>query len=465
MGTSGPVPPEAIRQRRLIVCTAVSANLLGNVGLIGVNVAAPAISLDLGMSAVEVNWISLATLMAMAMFSAPTARLADIAGRRLVTFLGLWVAIVGSALGAVAWSSFSLLVSRAITGVGLVAFFTTVTTMAAAAYPPEQRGRVLGMTIGSVYVGLSLGPALAGFLVERLGWPALFWFTAVGLLPTVVFVHLIKKDPPACPGEKMDYWGSLLWAVAVALIFSGLASLGLDLSILAVAAGLFLLGLFINRSLGMASPLIDLALFRDSRRFAFSSVAAYISYLSSFSVSYLVSLYLQFSKGLSPSEAGLLLIAQPVFQAVITPFAGRLSDRFDPGRLASLGLLTIFAASLFLANVLSLDTGVPVIVADLALFGVGFALFSAPNSNAIMGAAPPKRLGQASVVITVTRLWGQISCLAVTTLVFAIIIGPEKIQPHLYPKFVTAARVCFWLFAPLALLGVAASQARGGKGV
>ncbi|MDR1086334.1 MAG: MFS transporter [Deltaproteobacteria bacterium] len=453
--------PEVVRHRRLIIWTAISANFLGNIGLIGINVAAPAISKEMAMSASEVGWLSLATLMTMAMFSAPVARLSDIVGRRPVTVYGLWIALIGSALGGLAWSPLALLVSRAVTGVGLVAFFTTVTTMVADAYPPQERGKVLGLVISSVYIGLSVGPIMAGFLVEYLGWPSLFWFTVIGLIPPLILIYLVKPDIPPTKGEKMDYKGTVLWAVAVALIFSGLASLGLNLSIVALSGGMILLAAFIVKSIHNPSPILDMSLFRDSRRFSFSSLAAYISYLSSFSVSFLLSLYLQYSKGLKPSEAGLILVSQPIIQAALTPLAGRLSDRFDAGRLASLGLAVILAATLVYANNLSAETGTLELILNMGLFGAGFALFSAPNTNAIMGAVPPRRLGQASGVITVTRLWGQISSIALTTMVFSLVIGPGDITPDLYPRFITAAKTCFWLFAPLALLGIIASSARG----
>ncbi|MDR2140843.1 MAG: MFS transporter [Deltaproteobacteria bacterium] len=455
--------PEDIRHRRLVIATAVSANLLGNIGLIGVNVAAPAISRQMGMSAAEVGWLSLATLLTMAMFSAPVARLSDLVGRRRVTIYGLWVAIIGSALGALANSPLTLLISRGLTGLGLVAFFTTVTTMAAAAYPPQMRGRALGLTISSVYIGLSVAPLLAGLLVESLGWPALFWFTVIGLTPPAILVLFIRQDPPPDPGQKLDYPGAGLWTLAIALLFSGLASLGFNASLGAIGAGAILMVWFVRRSLASPSPILDITLFRDSRRFSFSSLAAFISYISSFSVSFLLSLYLQYPRGLSPSEAGWLLICQPVVQAILTPFAGRLSDRIDAGVMASLGLGLILAALLVFANNLTLETSRLALVLNMGLFGAGFALFSAPNSNAIMGAVPPQRLGQASGVITVTRLSGQITSIAVTTMVFSLVIGPGELQPELFPRLIQATQVCFWAFTPLALLGMVASLARGAK--
>jgi MFS family permease len=458
--------PEAFaaRQRRLILLTAVSSNLLGNLGLIGINVALPAIQRQMALSAVQMSWVSLSTMLVMAMFSAPVARLSDLIGRRRIVVFGLWVTILASAGCAVAGSFWVLLAFRALTGLGLVSFFTTITTMVTAAYPAKERGRVLGLTISSVYVGLSLGPILTGYLVEWCGWPGIFWFTVVGMTPPMLLIHQVRPDAPPTPDERLDAAGTALWITAVALIFIGLASLGHPLAVPGLLAGLILGGAFIAKTLRARNPILDMRLFIDSRRFSFSSLAAYISYLSSTSVSFLLSLYLQYSRGLSPSQAGLFLIAQPVIQASLTPLSGRLSDRWDAGRLASAGMTVIMVCILIFATNISSDTPAAILLATMGMTGVGFALFAAPNSNAIMSAVPRVRLGQASGVITVTRLFGQISSIALITIVFGVVIGPGEITADKYPAFVRASRICFFIFAPLCLTGVLASLARGRGG-
>ncbi|MDR2443510.1 MAG: MFS transporter [Deltaproteobacteria bacterium] len=452
-----------IKQRRLILFTAVTANLLGNVGLIGINVALPSIQKEMSLGAVQMAWVSLATMLVMAMFSAPMARVSDLVGRKRVTIVGLWVTIIASAGCALSGGFWTLIFFRALTGLGLVSFFTTVTTMITAAYPANERGRVLGLSIASVYIGLSFGPIVSGFIVEYLGWQAIFWFTVVGMLPPMALIHMVKRDPPTTPDEKLDKTGVALWMLGVAIGFIGLASLGKTSAVHLLVIGLLLGALFVIRTLKSPNPIVDMRLFLDSRRFSFSSLAAYISYLSSTSGTFLLSLYLQYSRGLSPSGAGLFLIAQPVVQAFLTPIAGRMSDRYDAGRLASAGMTVIMTAILLFAFNLGSDTPTALLIFTMSLTGAGFAFFSAPNTNAIMSAVPRVRLGQASGVITVTRLFGQISSIALITIVFSVVIGPGEITEDKYQAFITASRICFFIFAPLCFTGILASLARGRK--
>ncbi|MDR1110050.1 MAG: MFS transporter [Deltaproteobacteria bacterium] len=447
------------RRRKLILWTAITSNILGNSGLIGLNVALPVIQREMGLGAVQVSWLALSTLLAMAMASAPVARLSDLVGRHRITVIGLWVTIVTSLLGALSTSYATLVISRAFCGLGLVSFFTTITTMVTAEYPPRERGRVLGLTISSVYVGLSVGPLLVGFLVQYLGWRSLFWYTVFGMIPPLVLIKMVSPDSPPTPDERLDWVGAILWILGLGLGFTGLASLGRGFAVPALAGGLVLVALFFLRSLGSGNPILDMRLFFDSRRFSFSSLAAYISYLSSFSITFLMSLYLQYTKGLSPSHAGIYLMAQPVVQAALTPLSGKLSDRMEPSRLASGGLFAILAAILVFALMLGEATPDAILIATMALTGAGFAFFSAPNSNSMMSSVPPMRLGQASGVITVTRLCGQISSMALTTLVFGLVIGEGAITPEKYPAFLSASRACFWIFAPICLTGILASLA------
>jgi MFS family permease len=440
--------------------TSVSCNLFGNIGFTGLNIAAPTIQREMGLSAPQTGWLMLSAMLAMAAFSAPMARLSEIAGRRRVTMAGLYVAAAGSVLNALVTTFPAFIAARVITGAGLITFFTTSTAMVAAAYPREERGRILGLVIGAVYLSLSLGPIVGGLLVEAFGWSSLFWFGAVGLALPIVLIHMVEGEDPR-EDSRMDLLGSLTWALAVVLGFTAFASLGAPGSGPALAAGIALFALFVWLTLRNPSPMVDLSLFRVSRRFTLSSVAAFISYVSSFSITMLLSLYFQYSKGLPPAVTGLVMVSQPLFQAALTPVAGRLSDRFDAGLIASLGLLVILTGILIFAVFLDAAAPLPLMILAMCLCGGGFALFGAPNSNAIMSAVPPRRIGQASGVIAVTRLTGQITSMALTTLVFARVIGPGEITPDLYPAFLTAARLLFWMFVPLCLLGVFASRARG----
>ncbi len=457
-------PSETVndRDRRLILLTAVLANLLGNMGLIGINVGLPGMERELGLSATLMGWVPLSLFMAMAAMAAPGTKLADIWGRRRTTLIGLIFCLISLTLGALAWNPASLLVCRTVTGLGLAVVFTNLTAMAASVHPPQMRGRVLGYTIASVYVGLSLGPVICGYLVAWFSWRAIFWLSALGFLPPLILCLMVRVEQRPARGEKLDWRGALLWVTAVAALFFGLTSITQKpLGPLLAGLGLLLAGAYARLSLASAYPVLDIRLFKSNRRFAFSSLAAFISYSASTGTGFILSLYLQYTKGLTPAQAGLVLMVQPACQALITPFTGRLSDRVDAGLMASTGMAVLGLTLGLLAAKLSPATPLSAFIAMLVALGVGFATFSAPNSNAIIGSVPPGQVGQASGTITATRLCGQVFSIALTTLVFSQIIGPGRITPDRYPAFMEAATVCFTLFTPICLLGVLASLARG----
>jgi MFS family permease len=443
---------------------AVTANLFGNMNFTGINVAAPQIEADLGLSAVGIGWLTLSCMLTMAAASAPAARLSDILGRRGLTLFGLYVCALGFVGSALSPTAGLLMLSRAVTGVGLATYFTTVMTMVTAAYPKEERGRVLGLTIGSVYISLSLSPVLSGIFLEALGWRFLFVFWAAALIPTIVLVHLVKKEAPVTPDERLDRKAAFYWIPGIALFFAGFSSLTSEWrlpALLAMIFGAVFVCLFIRRSWGAASPLLDLKLFTESRRFTFSSLAAFICYVSSFSITLLLSLYFQYSQGFSPLKTGFILVAQPLVMALLTPLSGRLSDKHDPGIIASAGLALMLGGLFIFVFRLELDTPVGVNVFAMCLCGAGFALFSAPNSNAIMSSVPPLRLGQASGVISATRLAGQITSISLSTLVFASVVGPGEITPDRYPSFINASRILFSVFIVMSFLAIFSSLARG----
>lgn len=450
------------RDKRLILLTAVLTSLLGNMGFTGLNLGLPSMERELGLSAALMGWIPLSMFMAMAAMAAPGAKLADIWGRRRTSIIGFVVSIAAFALGALSWDAASLLVSRVLGGFGVVVVFTNNVSMATSVYPPEKRGRVLGYTIASVYVGLSLGPIFCGYLVQWFSWRAIFWFNAAGFIPPLILALIVKVEQRPAKGEKLDFRGALLWSSAVLSLFLGLTRITQPpLGPLLTAIGIFLAYAYVRHSLASPNPILDIRLFTESRRFAFSSLAAFISYSAATGTGFILALYLQYTLGLPTDKAGLYLMIQPACQAVITPFAGRLSDRVDAGLMASTGMALLCLASGLLALFLSPQTPTWLFFGILMLLGVGFAIFGAPNSNAIIGSAPPSRVGQASGTITATRLCGQVFSISLTTLVFSLVIGPGKITPDRYPAFMSAATVCFFIFTPICFVGILASLARG----
>jgi MFS family permease len=207
-------------------------------------------------------------------------------------------------------------------------------------------------------------------------------------------------------------------------------------------------------------PVFEIDLFRKNTLFAYSSLAAFVNYCATFSVSFLLSLYLQYTKGLDPQHAGVILVAQPVVMTVFSPLAGRLSDSIEPRIVASIGMaLTVLALLLF--ALLDEQSSIAFILTGLVVIGLGLALFSSPNANAIMSSVERKYYGIASASVGTMRLTGQMLSMGIVMILFAVYLGRSRITPEQYPLFLKSARIAFLIFAVFCFFGVFASLARG----
>jgi MFS family permease len=303
-----------------------------------------------------------------------------------------------------------------------------------------------------------------GFLTQHFGWRSIFLVIVPMCLAVwaLVFVKL-KGEWADARGEKFDLPGSLIYSVAMVLLIVGFSRLPAPTGVYCVATALVGFLLFVKLENRAASPVLDLRLFRENRLFTFSTLAALINYSATFAVGFLLSLYLQYVQGLNPQKAGLVLISQPLFMAAFSPLAGRLSDRFEAHRVASLGMaLTVVGMLLLL--LLKKGTPLPLIVAGLIFIGFGFALFSSPNTNAVMSSVTREFYGVASATLATMRLTGQMLSMAITMLVMALYFGKTPITPATHGTFLLSMHTTFLIFSILCTAGVFASLARGKSG-
>jgi len=426
-----------------------------------INIALPVLGNEFSMDAILLSWVPTSFLLAAAIFLVPIGRFADIHGRKKVFAFGTAVFTTASLLAGLAPSAAVLIGARALQGIGGAMISGTGVAILTSVYSSEERGRVLGINVAAVYLGLSLGPPIGGMLTQWLGWRSIFFVTIpLGLVIIAFVLWRLDGEWAEARGESFDLFGSAIYALALVALMYGFSQLpdlvGAAL-IAAGAVGFIAFGLW---ELKHQSPVLNLRLFANNRTFTFSNLAALIHYSAVFAVSFLLSLYLQYIKGLPPQQAGLVLIFQPVVQFLFSPAAGRLSDRVEPRILASLGMM-LTATGLFLLVFLSPATPLWAIVADLILLGFGYALFSSPNMNAIMGSVERKSYGVASGTLATMRLIGQMLSMGIATLLFALFLGRVEITPELYPLFSTSARAAFAVFAALCVIGVFASLARG----
>ncbi|MGW8193284.1 MAG: MFS transporter [Desulforhopalus sp.] len=448
-----------LERSALVVATLTS--FIGPFMISAVNVALPAIQADLHMDAVQLSWIATAYLLAVAVGLVPAGKVADIHGRKKIFATGIGVYTAGSGAALLADSAGILIATRVFQGLGAAMFVTTGMAILTSIFPPRNRGRVIGIYVAAVYIGLSVGPFAGGLLTQYFGWRSIFLvMLPLGLFSFFLTLLYLKGEWLGAPGQRLDLFGCLLYIIAILALIYGATMLPKATGFLLLSAGCILFYLFFRHQLAAKFPVFDVQLFTANKVFAFSSLAALLNYSSTFAVTFLLSLYLQYLKGMSPQAAGSVLMAQPIMMALLSPVAGRLSDRIEPRLIASAGmLLTVIGVSLF--AVVQPETNILVIVANLILLGTGFALFSSPNMSAIMGAVEKQHYGLASGAVATMRLLGQMFSMAMATVVLGLIVGRQAIGPDNYDLFLQSIHTVFALSAAFCLCGVYFSWFRG----
>ncbi len=460
MRTTEPPSPDRTTQRAALVVASVTSFLAPFMGS-SVNVALPSIGRDFSLGAVTIGWVNMAFLLAAAAFSISFGRFGDLYGRKKVFVTGIVVFTAASVLIAVSPSGAVLITGRAIQGIGSSMIFSVGMAILISVYPPSERGRVLGINVAAVYFGLSSGPFAGGLVTEYLGWRALFWLNLpIGLLLLWMSITMLKVEWSEEKKAAFDWIGSGILAAALSLSIFAFSRLPETTAFLLLGAGLAGLVGFVLFETRQKAPLLDVGLFHRNRVFAFSSLAALINYAATFAVGFLLSLYLQKARGLSPKEAGIILVCQPLVQALLSPLAGRLSDRIDPRTVASSGMALCFVG-LVLLNFIDAKTSLYFLVACLIFLGLGFAFFSSPNTKAIMSAVDRNTFGVASAVVGTMRQVGMTFSMGVVMMILAVHIGQAQVSPENAEAFISGMHTAFTVFAALCFLGIFASLARG----
>ena len=448
-----------IRRCALIIATLTS--FLPPFMASSINIALPAIGAEFSMDAILLGWIATSYLLSAAVFMVPFGKLADIYGMKKVFFLGLFIFTASSLIAFFAPTSPILIGSRILQGIGSAMIFGTGTAILVSVFPAPERGKILGINAASVYLGLSLGPFLGGLLTEYFGWRSLFLINVpLGLIPLALGMWKLKGEWAGAREDRFDLTGSAIYSLMLVAVMFGFSLLPAWQGAALVLVGVATFFLFIRWESGVACPVLDVRLFKNNRVYAYSNLAALISYSATFAITFLLSLYLQYIKGLAPDQAGLIMLAQPAMMAIFSPFTGRLSDRMEPRLVATAGMALTFVAVLAFVF-LSAETSLIFIVACLITLGLGLALFTSPNTNAIMSSVEPRHYGVGSATLGTMRLVGQVASMSFVMMVFSLYLGKVEITPQYYPQFLSSVKVAFVVFSALCILGIFASLARG----
>lgn len=444
-----------------VLAIVIATSFLGTFLVSSINIALPTIETEFSMNAVSLSWILTAFLLASAIFLMPLGRWADINGIVKVYKCGIVVFTLTTLLCGLSPSGNFLIILRFIQGIGGAMTTSTGTAILVAKFPPEQRGRVLGISMAAVYLGLASGPFFGGILTQYFGWRSIFLVSSLlGAATTIVTFVFLEKDRPTNQKEKISLKGVFVYVLALIALIVGSSLIPKPAGWILIASGILSFVVFFMIEANSAHPVMDVKLFTENRLFAFSNIAALINYTATFAIVFLMSLYLQQIKGLSPQQAGLILLLQPLVMTVFSPLTGRLSDRIEPRLLATCGM-TLCAAGLAVYAFLNENTPIPLIMTVLVIVGLGFSLFSSPNMNTIMSSVEKSKYGMASGLSSTMRALGQMVSMITVTFLFAIFFGNRQISEVPNPVFIRTLSLLFSVFAVICVAGIWFSYQRG----
>lgn len=431
--------------------------------LSAVGVCLPAIGREFAASAVSLSLVESVFLGVNAMLLLPVGRAADICGRGAIFLIGLVIFALGTLGLAMAPSMPIFLCIRGGQAIGGAMTLATGLALIYDAFPREETGRAIGISVAGIFLGISAGPFLGGLIASLWGWRVLF---EVGLIPFVVALLLCLRGldwRPSCKNsERFDWPGALSSAAAIGLFVWASAHVDTSLGRWGLLVGALCFVLFLILERRAPAPLLHLDLFASNRTFSLGVGAIAIMALGAFGLAFLLSLYLQYGLGMGPAEAGLVLVVQPIIQSVISPLCGQLADRVPPSVLSALGAL-LSAIGLGLAATLGATSGLTMVIVVLVVMGIGTGIYASPSTLVVMSSVEQTRYGIASAVTGQSRTLGMTACMAAVSMVIAAFIGDQPLGPAVFPSYLKAMRLLLAGGCALCLLAAVLSFFANGQ--
>ncbi len=431
------------------------------------NTILPIIRQDFNSTVSAVEWAVIVYLVVVSGLLLSFGRLGDLIGHKPIYLAGYGLFVSGSILCGLAQNPTILSVFRGLQAIGGAMLMSNSPAILTQTFPPQQRGRVLGLQGTMTYLGLMTGPALGGFLAQVFSWRLVFFINVpvglAGLTLSALFISSIRSD---IQKERFDIPGSLLFLFGLSTLMLALnegSSWGwlslLTISLLAVSiAGM--IG-FVYLELRTVEPMLDMSLFKD-RLFSSGAGAAVLNYMAMYSITFLLPFYLIQGRGFSPAAAGLILTAQPLMMAIITPISGTLSDKIGTRLPATLGM-AILAIGTFMLAWINGNSSSFYLAVSLAIVGIGVGMFVSPNNSAIMGSAPRRRQGIAAGVLATARNVGMVLGVGLSGAVLTTLTSSSDPSLSLVDSqlIFNAMHAGFLLATGIAVVGIVFSASRG----
>jgi EmrB/QacA subfamily drug resistance transporter len=423
LSSSAVTTQQVDHSRKWLVLVAIaSSTILATIDASIVNVAFPTLVEDLGTSFNIIQWVALAYLLTIATLTMGMSRLGDVVGKKSLFVGGIILFTTASALCGLVPDVSWLIGFRVLQAVGAVLILALGAAILVEAFPANERGKALGWIGTTVSMGIVSGPVIGGLLISSFSWRAIFFVNVpVGIVSALLAIRFVPRTEPI-RGQRFDLAGAALMSISLFALSLAL-TLGQDLGFSSplILTGFIVSALaaiaFVMVELRVESPMLQLRLFK-SPVLSVSVVTGFLAYSSVAAAFFLLPFYLEGVLGFDVGQVGLLLGAAPLMMGLVSPISGTLSDRFGIRRLTLWGLVIIAAAYLGYTTFDVDTTAVHYLLIAIPL-GIGFGVFNSPNNSAIMGSVPPEYMGIGGGLLTITRLLGQISGIAVLGSIWA----------------------------------------------
>ncbi|SMD12064.1 drug resistance transporter, EmrB/QacA subfamily [Desulfocicer vacuolatum DSM 3385] len=426
-----------------------------------VGIALPVIGREFNASATQLGLIQMMYILAVSVTMLPAGRFADIHGRKRIFIAGTVITILTTLAIPISTGIRTFILFRIFQGIGGAMITATSFAILTSVFPESKRGKAMGIIVAFVYLGLATGPTLGGIIATHMGWRWIFYFMVPFQITALVLtLTRLCGEWADSKGDAFDWQGTIVFALALSILITGMTQINkMPWAWPMIMAGLLGLGLFFQLQKKTEHPLIDVQLLTGNPTFTLSNVATLINYAASFGIIFLFSLYLQYTKGFSAQTAGIIMMVQPLTQALVSPLAGRLADRYPATWIATLGMASC-TLGLFIASFLVNTTPLSLILTILVLLGVGFGFFSTPNMTAIMSSVQPRYYGTASSLVGTMRTQGMLVSMAIVTVIINHYLGDQAVTPENMNDFMKSMQLSLWVYTAMGVVGILFSMGR-----
>jgi EmrB/QacA subfamily drug resistance transporter len=421
-----------INSKWLVLITVSIGSFMSGISSSMINISFPRLAEIFNTDASVVLWVTVAYLLVNTGLMAIVGKIGDIFGRKRVYILGLGIFTLGLILCAISQSILQLICFRVIQGVGGAIIIALSYAIVTATFGDEERGKALGILTAVGMSGPLVGPIISGIFLDALDWRSLFYLIIpLGIAGLIMSWLFLKEQKVLKTSPKIDYWGAgmLFGALGCLILFLNMGGrLGFTSPVILalITVSIILFVVFVIRELKIAYPVVDLGLFKN-RVFALSTITRGLQGISLSGYIFITPFFLINGLGYSAWQAGTVYVIAPLSTALLAPLTGWLSDKITPRVLCTVGLALI-SGGFYLLSRFNADSTLLSMLPGLIVYGVGMALFNAPNANRIMGSVAKDKLGLASALMNTISQVGMSGGMAVFGLIYTARVAAKSLQ-------------------------------------